>query len=142
MISSSRRSESHIAIADLPDAVGPQMTGMVVSALVDVEPASPPSKATLELIPGEMDDGRPTVHVVRSQLALAQRDEQRAHFLRGKRVTGFDGRLAGDGGRKMLMTRRGRGRTVAGERRQRIAETALRVESRMRRRHRMHDDGL
>ena len=60
MTTISRRSDSHIAIADFPDAVGPQMTGIVASG-----PASASSETALELIPGKLDDRGPAVDVVR-----------------------------------------------------------------------------
>ena len=58
MTTSSRRSDSHIAMADFPEAVGPQTTGIV-------RDDSAPSEAALELIPGQLHDGLTSVDVVR-----------------------------------------------------------------------------
>src|SRR5438034_7974152 len=137
MTTISRRSDSHIAIADFPDAVGPQMTGMVAS-----EPASASAETAFELIPGKLDDRGPTMHIVRRQLAVAQRDEQRAHLLRRERVTCFDRGLARNGGRETLMSRGARSLPITRERRQRLAQTTLGVESRVRRGHGVHDHRL
>ena len=125
-------------MADLPDAVGPQMTGMVTS---DAEASAPPETA-LELIPRELNDDGPAVNVVRGQRAVAERHEQGAHLLGRERVTSLDGRLARDRRGKMLMARGARRRPVAGESRQGIPQTPLRIEPRMRGRDSMDDDGL
>ena len=76
----SRRCASRVAIADFPEAVGPQITGIV--ALPRASPSSASPEAALELIPGQLYDCLTTMHVVRGQPAAVQRDEQRAH-LRG-----------------------------------------------------------
>src|SRR4051812_20145015 len=110
MIVISRRSASHIASAVLPDAVGPQMTGMIGGSGIQ---RSAPTKAPFELIPRQMNDGGPAVHVVRGQLAVAQRDEQRAHLLLRHRVACFDCGLARHGGGEVLMPRRSRGAPIS-----------------------------
>src|SRR5437867_2448965 len=133
-----RRSDSHMAIADLPDAVGPQITGMrsTVAAM------STSSESALELIPRKLHDGGPTVDVVRRQFTVAERGEQRPHFLRRERVAGFDRRLACNGRGELLMARSPGRRAVAGERRQGVAETTLGVEAWMRHWYRVNDHGL
>src|SRR4051812_1109317 len=123
MIVISRRCASHIAIADFPDAVAPQMTGIV--ALAAPAPRSASTEAALELIPREIDDRGASVHVVRRQLAFAQRDEERAHFHGRERVTRLDRGFACHRGRWMLMSRGAGGRAVAGERGERIAQASV-----------------
>ena len=46
---------------------------------------SAPAEASLNLVPGQMDDRRAPVHVVRGKGRVAQRDEQRAHLARRQR---------------------------------------------------------
>src|SRR5438270_340341 len=136
MMTTSRRSDSHMATADFPDAVGPQMTGTVASE------TSAPSEAALELIPREVDDDRSPVDIVRGQLAVAQGDEECPHLRRRKHIPRLDRGLARDRRGEVLVARRRGGRPVAGEGGQRVTETTLRVEARMRRRHRVNDDCL
>src|SRR5215217_6518258 len=62
---------NHSAAKVLPAPVGPQMTR--IGSLLS-------SKATLELGPRQLHDGRAAVHVVRRKRRLAQRDVQRAHL--------------------------------------------------------------
>src|SRR6478672_7989206 len=78
----------------LPAAVGPQITRTTGRA------SSLAAKAPLELGPRELHDRRPAVDVVRRQLRLAERDEQRAHLAGGELVARLDRRLAGDGRRE------------------------------------------
>src|SRR2546428_4052260 len=99
MMRMSRLSDSHIAIADFPDAVGPQMTGMLASADggrgAEAEGgASASSEAALELIPRKLHDSGSAMHVVRGQPALAQGDKKRPHLLRRQRIARPAGRLA------------------------------------------------
>src|SRR5213076_1171755 len=106
MTTISRRSASHMATADLPDAVGPQMTGIVAGGAGGR--TSAPAEAPLELIPREVDDRGPPVHVMRRKRAIPQRDEERAHLPSGQGVAGLDRGLACDRRGEMLMPRRGR----------------------------------
>src|SRR6478672_325530 len=101
MIVTASRSASQRAIALFPAAVGPQMTRM-----------SATSKAAVELIPRQLDDGCAAMHVVRGQRGVAQRDEQRAHLARRELVPGFDRCLARDGGSETLVPRRRAGMTI------------------------------
>src|SRR4051794_23384950 len=94
--------------------------------------ASLPSKTTLELRPGKLHDGRTAVHVVCGQAGGAGRDEEGAHFAGGEFVASLDGGLARHGRREPLVPRMGGGLTITGERRERLAKTALGVEARMR----------
>src|SRR5436190_94001 len=139
MIVMPRRIASHIAIADFPDAVGPQMTGIVAGSAT---PGSAPAKAPLELIPRQVDDGGAAVYVVRGQDALTQRHEQGPHLLRRERVARLDRGLACDGRRKMLTSRARARDPIAGERRERVTQAALGVEARMRRGNGVNDHGL
>src|SRR5688572_3082480 len=140
MIVSSRVRARRIAIADFPEAVGPQMTGILAPARPSLPSASP--EAALELIPGQLNDRLPAVHVVRGKPAAVQRHEQGTHLRKRQRITGLDRRLACDGGRETLMPRRGGSATIAGERRKRVAQAALGVEARMRRGHGLDDERL
>src|SRR5687767_6262853 len=97
MITSSRRSDSHIATAGFPEAVGPQMTGIVSAD-------SAPSEAALALIPRQLDAGVASVAVVRRQLAVPQRDEQRAPLLWPERISRFHRGLARDGAGQALLS--------------------------------------
>src|SRR2546423_9170462 len=134
MITISRRSDSHMAIADFPDAVGPQITAM--------RSRSTSSESALELIPRKLHDGGPAVDVVRGQRAVAERHEERAHLLRREQVAGLDRGFARDGCGELLVSRGARGRAIARQRRQRVAQTPLGVEARMRRGHGVHDHAL
>src|ERR1051325_11882291 len=130
----SRRCDNHAATPDFPAAVGPQMTGIVLK-----DPGSgvlsATAEAALELIPGEIHDRRTTVSVVRRQLALAQRDEQRAHLVARETVAGFDGCFARHRRGEVLVSRSSGRRAISGQRRQRIAQTTLGVEAWMRMQH-------
>src|SRR4051812_25113706 len=128
MIVQSNRSASQRPSADLPAAVGPAITRMSASA-----------KTSLELVPGEAHDCRATMHVVRGKSGCAQRDVERAHLRRREQVAGFDRRFTGDGGRKLLVLRRGGRLAVSGEGGEGLAQTALRVEARMRHRYAVHE---
>src|SRR5688500_11545200 len=116
------------AIADLPAAVGPQMTRMLASA-----------KPALELVPGELHDRRAPVDVVGRQGRSAKGDEERAHLAKRENVSRLDGGLAGDGRGEPLVTRRGGRQAIPGQRIERIPQASLGVEPGMRHRHRMHD---
>src|SRR5437868_6631903 len=108
------RCASHMATADFPAAVGPQMTGTTRARAEPV--VSAPTEATLELIPREVHDGGTAVNVVRRQRAVAQRDEQRAHLRLRQRVAGLDGRLARNRRGQLLVPGRDRRLAVARQR--------------------------
>src|SRR6476661_7943629 len=115
----------------LPDAVGPQSTGTTGTSLTP--------KTSLELWPGELHNGGPSVHVVRGELRIAQRQEERTHLSLRELVASLDGRLAGDGGREPLVTCVRAGVTIASEGRQRVPQASFRVEARVRERHAVHE---
>src|SRR5205085_1632668 len=96
---------SSSATADLPAAVGPQMMRSLS-----------PAKATLDFVPGEVDDRRASVDVVRRQSRVAQGREQRAHLSLRELFTRFYRRFAGDGGRQPLVLGRSAGDPVSGQR--------------------------
>src|SRR5690606_39800557 len=79
------RSASRRAIADLPAAVGPQMTRSA---------RSPAPEASLELIPRKVDENRPSVHVVRGQGAAPEVAVECAHLVLRECVACLHGRLA------------------------------------------------
>src|SRR4051812_37884719 len=124
MIVEGCRSASSSARLLFPAAVGPQTTRM-----------SAPPEASLNLVPGQLHDRRAAMDVVRRQRRIAQRDEQRAHLTRRQRVAGFDGRLARHRRCEPLMTRMCARLAITGERCERLAQTLLRIETRMRHRH-------
>src|SRR5258708_10474839 len=121
-----------MAIALFPAAVGPQMTATT----------SAPPEPPLKLFPGQLYDGRATVHVVRRQGRIAQSDEQRAHLARRELVARLDRRLARDRRRESLVPAHRGPRAVAGQGRERVAKTAFGVETRMRHRHRAHEQRI
>ena len=69
MIVTGMASAIHSATALFPAAVGPQTT-----------PISATSETSLNLVPGQLHDRRPPVHVVGRQRRIAKRDIQRAHL--------------------------------------------------------------
>src|SRR5687767_6545189 len=140
MIVSSRVRARRIAIADFPEAVGPQMTGIRAPTRPSLPSASP--EAALELIPGQLNDGLPAVHVMRGKPAAMQRHEQGTHLRERQCITGLDRRLARNRGRETLMPRRGGAAAIAGERRKGVAQASLSVEARMRRGHGVDDERL
>src|SRR3954464_14289569 len=81
------------AISDFPAAVGPQMTR-----------TSAPAETSFKLVPGDLHDRRATVHVVRGQRGIAERNEQSAHLAERQLLPCLDGCLARDGRGEMLMT--------------------------------------
>src|SRR5690349_7714669 len=123
MISTGATLASRSAARVLPDAVGPQMTGITRRSL--------PAKAPLELRPGELHDGGAAVDVVRGELRGTERDEQGAHLARRQLVARLDGRLACNGGGESLVARVRARVTVAGEGGERLAQATLGVEARM-----------
>src|SRR3954467_8637816 len=100
------------------------------------------AKAPLDFVPGEMDDRRTSVDIVRRQSRVAQRREQRAHLSLGEVFSSLDRRLAGDGRRQPLVLGGGAGDPVSGQRIQRFPQTTLGIESRMRHRYRIHDQSV
>src|SRR5690349_17622497 len=123
MIAMSWRSANHIATADFPAAVGPQITGRIE------DPASlTAAKSSVELIPRKLNYRLPAVNVMSWQFALAQRDEKRAHFWRRHGIACLDGRLARDGRGEMLMFGRSSGWFVSGKSRERIAQAPLGIK--------------
>src|SRR3954470_4805292 len=111
---------SSSATADLPAAVGPQMMRRLSAA-----------KAPLNFVPGEVDDRRAPVDIVRRQSRVTQRREQRAHLSLRQLLASLDRRLAGDSRRQSLVLRGGAGDPVSGECIQRFTQAALGIESRM-----------
>src|SRR5687767_9160560 len=75
MIDAPTSSARRIASADLPDAVGPQMTGTLLSA-----------ESPIEFIPGQANDARAAVDVVRRECSGEQRAKQRLHLVRRERL--------------------------------------------------------
>src|SRR2546423_4200185 len=92
----------------------------------------PPAKPPLYFVPGEMNDRRAAVDVVRWKCRVAQRCEKRAHLTLGQFFSGLDCRFAGDGGGEAFMLGRRTGDPVAGQCVERLAQTTLGVEARMR----------
>jgi hypothetical protein len=90
------------------------------------------AKAALELGPGELHDRRPSVHVVRGQSRVAECNEERAHFALRKLVARLYRGLARHGRGKPLVLRVRRAGAITDEGRQRLAQTPLGVEPRMR----------
>src|SRR5688572_22642680 len=105
MMSAPCDSASAIAIADFPAAVGPQMMRTLLS-----------SETSLELIPRDLHDRRPAVHVVCGQRRRCESDEQRLHLAERELIARLDGGLARDRRGKPFVTRRGTRQPVAGER--------------------------
>src|SRR6185436_8726146 len=93
------------------------------------------SEASLNLVPGELHDRRAAMDVVRGELRIAKRDEQRAHLARRERVARLDRRLARDRGGELLVARVRPGLAIARECAERVAQAALRIEARVRHRH-------
>src|SRR6476469_5404918 len=118
-----------MASADFPAPVGPQMTRTLLS------PETP-----IELIPGDLHDRGSPVHIVGGQRGVGETDVERLHLGGRQEVAAIDGGLARDGRRETLVARRGAGHAVAGERVERITETAQRVEPRVWHRHGRHDN--
>src|SRR5688500_17208695 len=110
-----------IAIADLPAAVGPQMTRTLL-----------PSEAPFELIPGDLHDRRSTVHVVRGKRSRRERDEQGPHLAGRQGVAGLDGRLARHRRGQALVACGGAGQPVARECVECFANAPERIEAGMR----------
>src|SRR3954471_7323338 len=106
------RSASSRPIAVFPAAVGPQITPTTSAS----------SETTLKLLPGELDDRGPAMHIVRRQRRVAERDEQGAHFAGGQRLSGLDRRLAGNRRGETLVAARRRRRAIAGQRGQRVSK--------------------
>src|SRR4029079_3587181 len=125
------RSANHIATVLLPAAVGPQITRTSASA-----------ETAVKLVPGQLHDRRATVDVVRGKRRVAQRGEQGTHLRGRQRVAGLDRRLASDRGGESLMPLVHAGLAVAGNRRQRLAKAALRIEARMRHWNGAKDEGM
>src|ERR1035437_1434119 len=118
------RTARAIASADFPAAVGPQMMR-----------SSAPAEASLELIPADLDDSTPPMHVVRGERRARERDVERAHLRWRERVSRLDRRLARDGRREALVPRETTAEAVAGQRCQRVAQASFRIEPLVRHRH-------
>src|SRR3954451_24012752 len=104
-----------------------------------IGPALLSAKAALELGPRELHDGGPPVHVVRGEYRVAKGDEEGAHLTRRDLVSRLDRRLAGHRRGDPFMARVRRRVAITGERGERLAQAALRVEARMRHRHRVDE---
>src|SRR6188472_2958694 len=101
MMIAPRDSASVMAIDDFPAPVGPQMT-RTLRALLSSEPA-------LELIPGDLDNRRSAVDVVRGERGCRQSNVQRLHLGGGEGVAAFDRRLARDSRSETFVPRGGAG---------------------------------
>src|SRR4249919_1096136 len=102
-----------MASADLPAPVGPQMTRTLLS-----------SEAPVELIPGDLHDRGPTMHVVGRQRRGGETHVERLHLRRRERVASFDGGFARDGGGEAFVASSRTRHTIAGERIQRVSQAA------------------
>src|ERR1700693_4992214 len=122
-------SQSSIATADLPAAVGPQITRSLS-----------PAKAPLYLVPGEMNDRGAAVHVVRGERGIPQCREERAHLPLRQLLASLDCRLAGDGGRESLVLCRRSRDAVASQRVQRFTQTTLGIKALVRHWHGVDDE--
>src|SRR5687767_558574 len=105
MIDPPTNSARRIARADFPDAVGPQMTG-----------SSAPAESPVEFIPGEPNDSRAAVHVMRRKGGRDERAEQRLHLVRRQWLAGFHRRFTRHGGDEEFMTRVSRGAAISAQR--------------------------
>src|SRR6185503_13681750 len=103
-MAASRAAPSSSAIVDFPAAVGPQMMRSLS-----------PAKAALDLVPGEMNDRRATVDVVRREHCVAKRCEERPHLALRELLASLDGRFAGDGRRQPLVLGGGAGNAITGQ---------------------------
>ena len=113
------------AIADLPAAVGPQMTRTLS-----------PAEAPLNFLPGEMHDNRSAVDVVRGELRPGECHKKRAHLGLAELIASFDCRFARDSCRKALVLCATAGAAISSQCRQCVAQTTLGIEARMRHWHR------
>src|SRR5678816_3848032 len=118
------RSASSMASADLPAPVGPHMTRTLFAP-----------KASIELIPGDLHDRGSAVHVMSGQRRVRETDVEGLHLRRREKIAALDRSLARDGRGETLVARRRAGHAIASECIERIAETAQRVEARVRHRH-------
>src|ERR1700674_260805 len=116
MMLAARCRASAIATPDLPAAVGPQMTRSGSSATL----LAP--KPSLDLVPGQQHDGRPSVHVVRWQRSTGQREIQRLHLRQRELITALDSRLARECRGELLMPPGTACQTIAGQRSQSVAQ--------------------
>src|SRR6266550_1267909 len=110
-----------MATADLPAPVGPLMMRSLS-----------PAKAPLYFVPGEMNDRRATVNVVRRQSRVAQCREQRAHLSLRQLVAGLDRGFTRHSRGEAFVLRRCTGDTIARQRIQSFAQATLGVEPRVR----------
>src|SRR2546423_713277 len=124
-------SQSSIAIVDFPAAVGPQMMRSLSSA-----------KTPLDLVPGEMNYRRASVHVVCWQSGVSQRREQRSHLTLRQLVTGFDRRLARDCCGETLVLGGRPCDAVSSQRIERFPQAFLGVEARMRHWNGIHNQSV
>src|SRR5690606_13027881 len=107
------------AIADLPAAVGPQMTRSARSSAPE---------ASLELIPAEVYEDGAAVHVVCGKPAAPKVAVESLHLVMRECVTSLHRGLARNGCRQQLVPRVHAGHTVAGERVESLTQTSLGVE--------------
>src|SRR5674476_24409 len=98
------------------------------------------AKPALDLGPGELHDRAAPVHVVRRERGRHEGDEERAHLARREDLPRLDRRLAGERRREPLVARRDAGIAVAAQRIERLAQTARRIEARMRHRDAADDE--
>src|SRR5438309_10611310 len=126
MIVVGRRAAIHIATLLFPAAVGPQTTSTSIT--------SAPTEPPLNLVPAELHDRGPAVHVVRGEGRIAQRNVERAHFARRQCISSFDRGLARDCRGKLLVSRVRTWIAISGQRGERLTQTLLRVEPRVRQR--------
>src|SRR5688572_26283170 len=90
MIDAPNRSASASAIADLPAAVGPQITRSSSTRSDEESRRSAAAETSLDLVPRQADDRGPPVHVVGGERRASERDEERAHLACGELVAGLD----------------------------------------------------
>src|SRR6185503_4934297 len=128
------RGAKRIATALFPAPVGPQITGTSGS--------SAPSKAPLELIPRQIHDRAAAMHVMGWERRGRERDEEGAHLLRRERITRLDRGLARHRRRESLVSSMQSGRAIAAQRSERLAQTPLRIEARVRHGDAPHEKGV
>src|SRR2546423_5526871 len=100
------------------------------------------AKATLDLVPCEVNYRRASVDVVCRQGGVPERCEERAHLRLRQLFTCFDSRFASDRSGETLMLGRRPGDSVTGEGVECLPQAPLGVEPRMRHRYRVHDQGV
>src|SRR5690606_19352144 len=149
MISPSMGSATAMARADFPLAVGPVMTRASLRGASPVPgwarravDSAMATEASLERLEREPDDGWPSVDVVGGELGREEAVVELFHLAGRETLSGFDGRLAGEGhGDPLVLVPGGAGEFAAGgEFGDHLAEAAFGVEVGVRRRGGVDDD--